>query len=275
MVWQKLDTNQSRCAAGSVWRDYRMPRTPGVPVTARTYWRTSRAPRYSLLFALPLLVLYEALAALLSREGVGVRNGADVIVKDVFIAIAGPYGPILFGALLIGVSLYIIRRDDAAGSGPLRPAIFALMLAESVMLALLFGAVVGTVTAGLLGQLHAMAILMAPVTRFGWATRLMVSLGAGLYEELLFRVMLVTGIAALARRALGWERTAAGIAASVISALIFSAFHYVGPYGDRLALSSFLFRFIGGLVFSALYLLRGFGITAWTHALYDVMLLGR
>ena len=30
---------------------------------------------------------------------------------------------------------------------------------------------------------------------------------------------------------------------------------------------------IAGIFFSALYLLRGFGITAWTHALYDVFLL--
>jgi hypothetical protein len=56
-------------------------------------------------------------------------------------------------------------------------------------------------------------------------------------------------------------------------ALLFSAFHYVGAYGDRWELQSFTFRFVGGLAFSALYLLRGFGITAWTHALYDVFLL--
>ena len=55
-------------------------------------------------------------------------------------------------------------------------------------------------------------------------------------------------------------------------ALIFSSFHYVGPYGDRLELGSFTFRTIAGVLFSGLYLLRGFGITAWTHALYDVFL---
>ena len=56
-------------------------------------------------------------------------------------------------------------------------------------------------------------------------------------------------------------------------AAVFSAFHYVGPYGDRLELYSFVFRLIAGLFFSALYVLRGFGITAWTHALYDVLVL--
>ena len=61
--------------------------------------------------------------------------------------------------------------------------------------------------------------------------------------------------------------------AVIISATIFSAFHYIGPYGDPLRLDSFLFRALGGVAFSVVYLLRGFGITAWTHALYDVLVL--
>ena len=75
-----------------------------------------------------------------------------------------------------------------------------------------------------------------------------------------------------ARRLFGWRPGAAGVFATVIGALVFSAFHYIGPYGDRLELGSFAFRAIAGVLFSGLYLLRGFGITAWTHALYDVFL---
>ena len=62
-------------------------------------------------------------------------------------------------------------------------------------------------------------------------------------------------------------------AATILGAAIFSAFHYIGPSGDRLQLYSFVFRMVAGLFFSALYLARGFGITALTHALYDVSLL--
>jgi hypothetical protein len=61
--------------------------------------------------------------------------------------------------------------------------------------------------------------------------------------------------------------------AVVSGALLFSLFHYIGPGGDRLQLYSFVYRTIGGLFFSALYVVRGFGITAWTHALYDVLVL--
>ncbi len=103
-------------------------------------------------------------------------------------------------------------------------------------------------------------------------TQLMISLGAGIYEELLFRVLLVSGLAWLMGRIFHWRPAAAGVFAAIVGALIFSAFHYIGPYGDDLALASFTFRAVAGLLFSGLYLLRGFGITAWTHALYDVFL---
>jgi hypothetical protein len=85
-------------------------------------------------------------------------------------------------------------------------------------------------------------------------------------------VILVSGLAWLARRVFGWGPVATGIFAVVLGALIFSAFHYIGPYGDSLELGSFMFRTVAGLLFSGLYVLRGFGITAWTHALYDVFL---
>ena len=64
----------------------------------------------------------------------------------------------------------------------------------------------------------------------------------------------------------------AGSFATVVGAFIFSAFHYVGPLGDSLELGSFVFRMIAGLLLSGLFLLRGFGVAAWTHALYDVFL---
>jgi hypothetical protein len=142
-----------------------------------------------------------------------------------------------------------------------------------VLLALVFGVVVGTITARLLGAVG--ALTMAPVTRLDAPTRLMVSLGAGLYEELLFRVILVSALDWGGRRLLGWGPWAAGVGATLLGAAIFSAFHYVGPYGDPFQLQSFVFRLVGGLFFSALYLLRGFGVVAWTHALYDVFILLR
>jgi CAAX prenyl protease-like protein len=240
-------------------------------MTPATYWKDSQAPRYSLLFALPLIVLYEALAIALAEPGGGVRNAADVILRQLFTAVAGAYGHVAFWLCLIGAGLWLVVRDLRRNSETLRPVVFGTMLAESAGLALVVGVVVGTLTATILRPLT----LSAGVQPSGLdlPNRLMVSLGAGLYEELLFRVLLVSLLAYAGMHLLGWRAATAGALAVIGAALVFSAFHYVGPYGDRPEIYSFTFRFVAGLFFSTLYLLRGFGITAWTHALYDVFLL--
>ena len=243
-----------------------------------SYFDVSRAPRYSVLFALPLLIAYEALAAALAgpQSSSQVRNGADVLLKEAFIAVAGRNGPLIFIAAVVGIGIWFISRDIKRTGQGVRPLVFGAMLAESIALAAIFGIVIGTLTVKLLGSLHVLAMTGAATTqiaKMSWSTRLMLSLGAGLYEELLFRVLLVSALAAGARIVFGLGNTGAGVFATIVGALIFSAFHYIGPYGDPFRLTSFTFRAISGVAFSALYLTRGFGITAWTHSLYDAFLL--
>lgn len=247
----------------------------GVP---GTYWRAVRRPRYSLTFAFPLLLLYEALAFVLSRfEVAQVRNGADVLLKSLFVTLGGHEGLAIFGAALVGGGALLIWRD-LKRSGGIQPRYFLVMAAESVTYALVFGFVAASLTALLLPtvRLVAPASWLAPVVgsaaQLSLPAQLMVSLGAGIYEELLFRVLLVSGLALMATRVFRWSTLRADVFAIITGALVFSAFHYVGPYGEPLAIGSFTFRAIAGLLFSGLYLLRGFGITAWTHALYDVFL---
>lgn len=240
------------------------------------YWQASRSPRYSLLFALPLLVFYQVLAAAVpAGPHGGVRNGADVLLQALFVWLAGSWGPRLFMACLIVAGLWFVAKDLRANPGRLRAWFFGLMLAESIGLALVFGVVVGGLTAALLGAPPPLSLGAAVQAQLSRGTILMLSLGAGIYEELLFRVLLVGLLAWLARGVLGFRPLVAGTSAAIAGALIFSAFHYIGPYGDPWQVYSFVFRTIAGLFFSALYLTRGFGMTAWTHALYDVFLVFR
>jgi hypothetical protein len=237
----------------------------------RDYFAVSREPRYSVLFALPLLLLYEGLAALLSGSAFhGVRNAADVMLKTLFVSTGGRSGLVVFGALVLGIGAWIVWHDHRRrGGGPLDARVFLGSFAESLVYAAIFGQVVALLTAQLLYGPGLAVALQSPVGQLPLGTQLVVSLGAGIYEELLFRVLLVSALLALGLR-LGWRRPVAVGVAIVGSALIFSAFHYIGPYGDPLELPSFTFRAIAGLLLSGLYVARGFGITAWTHALYDV-----
>ena len=248
--------------------------TVAPPPAARrqSYWELSRSPRYSLSFALPLLLLYEALAVALNQgTDTGIRNGADVLLRSLAAAVLGDRGPLLFGVLVALLLLVLAVRDRRRAGASLRPRLFLVMLLESAVLAVVFGFVVGLVTAQLVNALPTLAI--GQQTRMEWPVVFMVSLGAGVYEELVFRVLLVSGLLLLARTLFGMGKAGATAFAVLGGALIFAAFHYIGPFGDPLDLPSFVFRTVAGLAFSGLYVTRGFGITAWTHALYDVFLL--
>lgn len=275
--------------------------------TPAGYFALTRTATYSVLAALPLFVLYEVLVRLTAGP-MGVRVGADVWVKRVLEAV-GVNGtlPLLVVALVVA-ALLVVRERRQRGPVPLVPRYFAGMLGESAAYAVVSGFAVAQVVGALLGQMGAQGI--------GLGAQLALSLGAGLYEELVFRVLLVGGLAMLLRRL--WRvpartdpaapgaasrpssgpvgavadslaamealagtptpsvqpavpgRRRAYVVAALVGALIFSAVHYIGAFGDPFMLSSFTFRFLLGLVFNGLYLTRGFGVAAWTHALYDV-----
>lgn len=229
----------------------------------KDYVATTREPRYSLLFALPLLFLYEA-ATFALADSLTARSGADALLKQLFLSLGGARGLIAFNVLLLGIGAVLVGRD-LKRKRELKPALFATMMAESLVYAVLFGFVVSRLTAAVLSGL-----LQIGGGTLDLKTQLVLSLGAGIYEELMFRVLLTGGLMLLLQRGLRWPRARAAIVSVLVSALIFSAFHYVGALGDDFTLASFTFRAIAGVVFSAMYVVRGLGITAWTHALYDV-----
>jgi len=236
------------------------------------YFRLTRTQTYSLVFALPLLLLYEAGAAWLSRtEENSLRNGADVLLRTL-VAAGGIQGTGAFAGILLAIAAIVIFFERRRQKIPLRFRYFFGMAMESVVLALLFGLVVGTLTQWVLqGAGFTLAIQGNPMSALPLRDAVVLSLGAGIYEELAFRVILVGGLVGVFR-ASGLQRKRAGVFAAILAALLFSAFHYIGPYAYPLELDSFTFRLLAGLAFSALYMARGFGVAAWTHALYDVFL---
>lgn len=244
-----------------------------------TYWALSRTHTYSLLFALPLLILYELLAALMNRslaDTSGLRNMADLVLRS-GLQWFGLRSPVVLMGVLIAVAVAVIIHEQRSHPVPLNRRVFALMFGESVLLALAFAVVIGWITAALLSPFVAAGGAPAALSAVGQAAlspiqEIVLSLGAGLYEELLFRVILVGGLVWVLGRA-GVAPRPAAVTAVLVSALVFSLIHYIGAYGDSFGLGSFLFRFIGGIAFSAIFVLRGFGIVAWTHALYDIFFL--
>jgi membrane protease YdiL (CAAX protease family) len=231
------------------------------PTGLRAYHQYTRSATYGVLSALPLFVLYEAMiVAVNTGTQAPVRVGADVWIKDL-LSTTGARGGLLLVliAVLAGLAAFLLDRTKNI---PLRGRYFAGILGES--------AVYAVVVAILVSNLVAAIFAVAPPPEGGLWTQLALSIGAGLYEELLFRVLLVGGLALLFRPFFR-NPNAAYLLAALLGAALFSLVHYAGPLGDPFELPSFTFRFAFGLALNVLFLWRGFGVAAWTHALYDVM----
>lgn len=233
-----------------------------IPSTGwRTYHRATRSATYGFLSALPLFVLYETMIVVVNLEATQtVRVGAGVLLKDL-LAMTGASGGLVLALLVVcgGAAAYLLDRHRFI---PLRIRYFVGLVGESAV----YAVAVAIGVSSLVGALFA----AAPPPEGALWTQLALSIGAGLYEELVFRVLLVGGLALLFR-VLVDTPTRAYLLAAILGAALFSLAHYVGPLGDPFALPSFTFRFLFGLSLNALFLARGFGVAAWTHALYDVL----
>ena len=241
---------------------------------AESYWALSRAPLESLVFTLPLVAVYEIGVLLLGRGTP--RNGADVWLRSLLDSLGfGAYFFLLPALTIIGLAAWHhLEHDRWRFSG----RVLVGMAFESLALACV-----------LVGIAHLQEGLWADVmpSRFALITldtgvspvfaepslllqRLVGFCGAGLYEEVLFRLLMLPVLGWMLHRA-GFSSAAAAGGGVLLSALLFSGAHYVGLHGEAFELYSFTFRTVAGVFFGLLFLQRGFGITAGTHAAYDVL----
>ena len=226
------------------------------------YLDQTRDPRWAAITTLPLLLIYFAGGWHLGFVNV---NGVDLITPfllDQFGAIALLY--LSAGLTLVAVGLAIWLKTTRAS---LKLELMAPVLGES----LLYGAVMGAVILFLIKAALPLSVEAGPFASMSAIEKLVASCGAGFFEELVFRLLLLGGAHLLLTRGLGMRRALAWGLAVVGTSLVFSLMHYWGH--ETFALYSFLYRSLAGLYFAVLFALRGFAVVAWTHALYDMMVL--
>jgi hypothetical protein len=251
---------------------------------------------------LPIFLVYH-LGVIFLR----VQNATDVVTGAILRVAEGNRGMYLLITAAIGVVFAGVFAALGRGQA-FRPAKFVQIVIEGVLYAVAMrigaGYVVGRLLAaaetqpeigrflasasgGGAGSAHAAAVASAPAGA-GPFVGLIMSFGAGFYEELAFRVLLFGlgakllvwvfahqkyGVVAEQSRTLSWRAVLVMLLWSLVAAIVFSGVHYIGPLGDSFALGSFLFRMVLGLVLTAIFVTRGFAAAVWAHALYDVWVL--
>ncbi len=238
------------------------------------YFEESRKPVYSFVMVLPFLFLYELgiIVMLSSDSGYRVINGADDLIRKM-LSVVGIHGTFVSVAV-VGVAFAIWEWRRKAG-WKLEAHFIGWLWAECMLYALFLLVIPGQFLAAAGGGGG------AGPEGMGLFELIVLSCGAGVYEELVFRLILVGLLALFLRHVVHLDRVRAGIVAVIVGSLIFSAFHYKGllgtSFGDPFAPGtaafwhSFVFRAAAGAFFSVLYYFRSFGVAVGTHALYDVM----
>ena len=231
-----------------------------------SYWAVTREPRYALALVLPMMAAYQVgliVLAHLGQKTYEVRNAADLFLENV-LGVSGVGGQIASGAAVIGVLVgWQVLWRQAWG--------IRFLYVGGMLLEALFCALVLLLSYRLATGLFRQVPLTAGGSIRGLAGQLMLSLGAGVYEEFLFRLLLIGCLTYLLRWARA-GRVSSAVVASLVAAVTWSLFHMVGEEGwEALAPLTFLVRASAGLVFAGLFFGRGFGVTTATHALFNVI----
>lgn len=242
----------------------RRVRTQG-PV--RRYLEATRSPLVGFAVTLPLLLLYNV--GLLMPGG-GVGNGADLL-SGLVSRQWGLWGMLGLNAALVVVSVAALIW--LARKGRFVAGHWAALIGEG----LVYGVALGLVVPWVVGQAFPLTAVLP--ARLSFMEVLSTSAGAGYWEELVFRLGLVGLAVAAARKASSRQgvkgrawTVGVGIVAVVLSSLVFSLVHHMGAVETPEAYV-FWYRVMAGAIFGAIFLLRGFAVAAYSHFLYDVMVM--
>jgi len=217
----------------------------------------------SFVLIFPLLLAYEIGVLFAGRV-----NGADVVTRAVYAITDSRAAYLLVYACVAALFLMWIRREGRYRT--LRLEIAAPVILEAAIYALTLGALITLVLDRLLGlSLDGNSVVAAPPCHLSDGLHPWVqAIGAGVHEELVFRLGLFAGFVALLE---GLERRFAITLALVTSSLLFAAAHHLGAHGEPFTMHAFAFRTLAGAAFGAIFWFRSFAHAVYAHVLYDLV----
>jgi len=243
----------------------RSPAKPQRPVPSANpgYYEAAQRPLQCLAFLAPLIIIYELGLALL-HNGQQTSQRPDLaaqLLLQWFFSLFGATGYYLPGFALVAVLLawHVFARLP----WKVEPVVLAGMLAESVLLSiplLMMNRLLST-----------SALAGATMMKSSISADLLLSIGAGLYEELVFRLMLISMLMLLLKDIGGMRESVAVALAVVVSSLAFAAHHYQPIGNDPFSPRDFAFRATAGAYLAGVFVTRGFGIAVGSHAVYDII----
>ncbi|KKQ56286.1 MAG: hypothetical protein US74_C0016G0010 [Parcubacteria group bacterium GW2011_GWA2_38_13] len=242
------------------------------------YFEETKRFYYSIFFILPFLAVYEYG---LFKGALGTNiNGADGLLRYFFYFINTVLGPtitkISVGCIivfLLGYLMYCFIKHRVK----IRWSYLVFMAIESLALAFATSIIIHLSLNRQLPNFFVFipnnsVVRQLAIIGLGnsWA-KIVASVGAGIFEEFVFRVILIRLVYGAFQRS--WngfgKDTGMMVKAAGVSSVVFTFMHW-GTVANPFGLISI---FLGSVIFSILYIKRGYGIVAGTHVFYDMYLM--
>lgn len=224
------------------------------------YLKTSSHKFYGAVVAVVMLLLYEIFVMWGSTSNMMIRNAPEAWLRNMlnFVGISHYYiSFIMMTAAIIAVPVFYRQ---------------GLVVQKKIFLGIILESLFWGAVSGMLINLVIAKLFMVTGTMSGSIIGdLGLAIGAGLFEELFFRVILTSALIWTCAKLIRVKWLSVMVAV-IVASLLFSLAHYVGSVGDHFELYSFLFRFLAGLWFTTLYSVRGFAVVCLTHAFYDIFI---
>lgn len=226
-----------------------------------TRWPGASNALSDLGLTLPIFVVYHLGVVFLP-----VRNAADWVTQQLVQLVH--HDRLVYSVLTLGLGGVYVGVLVLLGRGhSFRWKNFAGIAVEGILYALAMRLTASAVV----GRLFLTTGVESAFTGF------VMSLGAGLYEEIAFRVGLfglgLRCIRAVTRPRPRFRKLLITFGWALLCAAVFSGWHHIGALGDPFDARVFVFRLVCGLAFTAIYWFRGFAPAVWTHVLYDLWVL--
>ncbi|MCF7954707.1 MAG: CPBP family intramembrane metalloprotease [Phycisphaerae bacterium] len=243
--------------------------------------RTSR-PIYALTYLVGFIVLYEIGTFLISTDVLSSSLGNTQVRVVSFAWIQNllmdylnfPARMTWIATPLVVMVILLALQITSKTQWKVRAYDFVPMTIECILLAVPLIVLCLTINRSVSQQA---AQLLASETTNTFLQNLVTSIGAGIYEGLVFRLILISLLMMLFQDFLMVTRKSSIVLSVLISAVLFSVHHHVyfinGSFvhGDPFVLSEFTFRVLAGIYFAAIFAIRGFAIAAGTHIFYDII----
>ncbi|MFM9959402.1 MAG: type II CAAX prenyl endopeptidase Rce1 family protein [Phycisphaerales bacterium] len=277
----------------------------------QSYLRLSTRPLHVLVFLLPLILFYEAAAAFHVLGGSGAGDGGAAVVEETirarriladFFAVFDVGGIYLPGILVFVVLMlwHVLTRDPWRIRGRVIWMMFLealiwtppMLVLGQVLYKLLSGSMGASppVTAGLellaasaagAGGVGTGAEGGADLAQRSLMARAAIAVGAGLYEEMLFRMVGIALFHLILVDLIGMGSKKGTILAVVLAALAFAFYHDVtgaasvggADVSSHVRWADAGFFVFAGIYFGLVYVWRGFGVVVAVHTLYDLAVL--